>query len=315
MSKSAILSSSLAKKYWMALTGLFLCLFLVGHLLGNLQLILIDGEDGQRAFNEYAYFMTHNPFIKVLSYVTYISILFHAIDGILLAIQNKKARPVNYQYTNPSANSKLPARQMAVLGSAILIFIVIHMANFWWKMKYSSKQMPLHTYVVYPPQTGTPTGDTLYYTTSGIQLPKSPQFEIREGNKIFISDEWLQNEIAAAKMQGQQVDDKMFENKDKNVEIAEGYKDLHSLVFAFFGHDRAEEGFETNSMPEVALILYVLAMVVLSFHLMHGFSSAFQSLGINHRKYTPYIKKFGTAFSILVPLGFAIIPIVIYLTK
>jgi succinate dehydrogenase / fumarate reductase cytochrome b subunit len=51
MSKSAILSSSIAKKYWMALTGLFLCLFLVGHLLGNLQLILKTGEEGRRAFN------------------------------------------------------------------------------------------------------------------------------------------------------------------------------------------------------------------------------------------------------------------------
>jgi succinate dehydrogenase / fumarate reductase cytochrome b subunit len=315
MSKSAILSSSIAKKYWMALTGLFLCLFLVGHLLGNLQLILIDGEDGKRAFNEYAYFMTHNPFIKVLSYVTYISILFHAVDGILLAIQNKKARPVNYQYNNPSANSKLPARQMALLGSAILIFIVIHMANFWWKMKYSSKQMPLHTYVVYPPQTATPTGDTLYYTTTGIQLPASNQFEIREGNKIFISDDWLDEQVEGAKQQGQQIDPKMFENKDKNAEIAEGYKDLHSLVYAFFGHDKKAEGFETNTMPELALIIYVLSMIVLSFHLMHGFSSAFQTLGLNHRKYTPLIKKFGLVFSVLVPLGFAIIPIVIYLTK
>ena len=123
MSKSAILSSSIAKKYWMALTGLFLCLFLVGHLLGNLQLILKAGEEGKRAFNEYAYFMTHNPLIKVMSYLTYLSILFHAVDGILLTIQNKKARPIGYAHNSPNANSKFFARQMAVLGSIILIFI------------------------------------------------------------------------------------------------------------------------------------------------------------------------------------------------
>ena len=98
MSKSAILKSSIAKKWWMALTGLFLCLFLVGHLLGNLQLIFITGEEGKVAFNEYAYFMTHNPFIKVMSYITYFSILFHAVDGIALTIQNKKARPVKSSY-------------------------------------------------------------------------------------------------------------------------------------------------------------------------------------------------------------------------
>ena len=96
MSKSAILRSSIAKKYWMALTGLFLCTFLIGHLAGNLQLIFKVGEEGRRAFNEYAYFMQHNIFIKILSYVTYLSILFHAIDGLMLAVQNKKARPVKY---------------------------------------------------------------------------------------------------------------------------------------------------------------------------------------------------------------------------
>ncbi|HRN99712.1 MAG TPA: succinate dehydrogenase, partial [Flavobacterium sp.] len=70
MANSALLKSSLAKKYWMALTGLFLCLFLVGHLLGNLQLIYGDALQ----FNQYALFMTSNPAVKVFSYVTYISI-------------------------------------------------------------------------------------------------------------------------------------------------------------------------------------------------------------------------------------------------
>ena len=80
MSNSVLFKSSIAKKYFMALTGLFLCTFLVGHLLGNLQLIFKTGEEGRRAFNEYAYFMGHNLFIKVLSYVTYIALIIHAID-------------------------------------------------------------------------------------------------------------------------------------------------------------------------------------------------------------------------------------------
>ena len=111
MSKSVLLKSSIAKKYWMALTGLFLCLFLVGHLLGNLQLF-IGGEEGKRAFNEYAYFMTHNPLIKVMSWLTYLSILFHAIDGILLAVQNKKARPIAYANNRPNTNSTMASRNM-----------------------------------------------------------------------------------------------------------------------------------------------------------------------------------------------------------
>ncbi len=101
MSKSAILKSSIAKKWWMSLTGLFLCLFLVGHLLGNLQLIFITGEEGQQAFNEYAYFMTHNPFIKILSYLTYASILFPTLDAKI------PEGPIKDKWTNHKNNINL----------------------------------------------------------------------------------------------------------------------------------------------------------------------------------------------------------------
>ncbi|MES2565618.1 MAG: succinate dehydrogenase cytochrome b subunit [Bacteroidota bacterium] len=60
------------------------------------------------------------------------------------------------------------------------------------------------------------------------------------------------------------------------------------------------------------VILYVLSMISLSYHLLHGFQSAFQSLGLNHKTYTPLIKKTGVAFSILIPLIFALMPILMY---
>ncbi len=153
MSNSAILGSSLAKKYWMAATGLFLCLFLMGHLAGNLQLF-IPGEEGQLQFNAYAYFMTHNPVVKILSYVTYFSILFHAFDGILLTVNNYKARPTKYAYSKPSANSHWTSRNMGILGTIILIYIIVHMANFWYVMHWGEIPMDaagnkdLHTVVI-----------------------------------------------------------------------------------------------------------------------------------------------------------------------
>jgi succinate dehydrogenase / fumarate reductase cytochrome b subunit len=58
-----------------------------------------------------------------------------------------------------------------------------------------------------------------------------------------------------------------------------------------------------------------VGMIVLGFHLWHGFQSAFQTLGLNHPKYSPLVKNLGKVFSILVPLGFAIIPIWFYLVK
>ena len=79
----------------------------------------------------------------------------------------------------------------------------------------------------------------------------------------------------------------------------------------------------TNSYEEVkepfsqlwVVIVYVLGVISLGWHLLHGFSSAFQTLGLNHKKYTPIIKMLGVAFSVIVPLIFAAMPIYFFLTK
>ncbi|ETZ19691.1 succinate dehydrogenase cytochrome b subunit [Pedobacter sp. V48] len=77
-------------------------------------------------------------------------------------------------------------------------------------------------------------------------------------------------------------------------------------------HDLFAVMVETFKNPWLVL-LYVVAMVSLAYHLLHGFSSAFQTLGWNHKKYTPLIKGFGFWFSIIIPLLFALMPIVMYL--
>ena len=275
MAKSALLKSSLAKKYWMALTGLFLCLFLVGHLAGNLQLIFSDASH----FNQYALFMTSNPVVKILSYLTYISILFHAFDGFLLTYQNVKARPIGYAKTNPSANSSFSSRNMAVLGTLILVFIITHMVNFWAVMHFDEK-MPLQTVTVEN------MGQKMeYYITTdlGKFFPKDPMQLQQSGIEIRNRTE--------------------FFNKQANVKMGEGYKDLYQITVAFF---------KDAKWGLIATLLYVLAMITLSFHLLHGFSSAFQSLGANHPKYNGLIKGFGKGFAIVVPLLFASIPLYIH---
>jgi len=60
------------------------------------------------------------------------------------------------------------------------------------------------------------------------------------------------------------------------------------------------------------VILYVASMFSLAYHLLHGFQSAFQTLGINHPKYTPMIKSIGVAFSIVIPFVFALMPLAFY---
>lgn len=272
MAKSALLKSSLAKKYWMALTGLFLCLFLAGHLAGNLQLIFSDALH----FNQYALFMTTNPAVKLLSYLTYISIVFHAVDGILLTIQNKKARPVAYAMNNPANSSTLASRNMAVLGTVILIFIATHMTNFWAKMHFD-QNMPLQK-VTIELQQGM--AQDFYLTTDGGYVPV-------DKNAYVIKN---RTEIYDAKL---------------DIKLKDAYKDLHKITFEFFKDPQYGLAFT---------IFYVLSMLVLAFHLWHGFHSAFQSLGVNN-KFSPSIKLFGKGFAIIVPLLFAIIPIYIYFSK
>lgn len=305
MSKSGIFTSSLAKKYWMALTGLFLITFLVGHLLGNLQLILKTGEEGRRAFNEYAYFMGHNIFIKILAYVTYFSILAHACIGLYLAFRNKQARPKNYAYNKPNTNSSPASRNMAVLGTIILVFICTHMANFWYKQKVA-ETVPLHYVEVkkvqqmQDPQTMQPVTqeytEIQALTTMGVYFPVGYINPMTNEKEIQVKPEGTE-----------------FKDPQSGLVAAEGYRDLHTVVMNFFG--QSQQGQPTNELALWAVILYVISMFVLMFHLWHGFGSSFQSLGLNHKKYNGLISFVGKAFAIVVPLLFAIIPVVIYLRR
>ena len=129
-------TSTLFRKTLSALSGLFLALFLIGHLVGNLQLIILSGLSAQEKFNEYALFMTTNPAVKILSIITYTSIILHTILTIYLSIQSKNARPVNYSVSSGSDNSNWPSRNMPLLGVLVLIFIVIHMKSFWYEMHW-----------------------------------------------------------------------------------------------------------------------------------------------------------------------------------
>ena len=61
--------------------------------------------------------------------------------------------------------------------------------------------------------------------------------------------------------------------------------------------------------------IYVVAMILLGTHLNHGFQSAFQSMGLRHKKYTPTIKKIGTAFAVIMTLGFISFPIYFYIIQ
>ncbi|MGB3181135.1 MAG: succinate dehydrogenase cytochrome b subunit [Cyclobacteriaceae bacterium] len=135
------LTSSIGKKVIMALSGLFLIIFLIGHLSGN---FLLLKSDGGKAFNEYAEFMTTNQIVQVIRYILYAGILLHIFYAIALTIYNNKARPVGYKMSRANENSSWISRNMGLLGTLIAVFLVIHLRSFWYRMKFG--EMPEVTY-------------------------------------------------------------------------------------------------------------------------------------------------------------------------
>ena len=206
----------------MAATGLFLCFFLLIHFLGNTQLFL-DPSEAQHNFNLYSSFLTGNIFIKAVSYVLYLSIIVHTIYAIVISKKNKESGG-SYKSDRRARASKWSSRNMGILGTIILLFLVLHFQNFWYVYKFGS---------------------------IGI-------------------DQW-------------------------------GNKDLYTVVVTAF--------------KQIWLVIvYVIAMIALSYHLIHGISSGIRTLGLFHPKFVRWINAFAIIYSIIICLGFALMPIYIYFT-
>lgn len=221
---SNIFSSSIGKKLIVAFAGLFLILFLLVHLGINLTLILCESS---KPFNTAAHFMATNYVSKVLEIILFLAFILHIIYVLILQIQNWLARPKQYRIPNYSQISFF-SKFMIWLGGIILIFLILHLVNFYFKSKFGHIE------------------------------------EITYDNISY-------------------------------------YPDLSSLVMQKF------------QIPGF-VIFYIACFLILGFHLWHGFQSAFQTLGLNHKVYTPVIKKIGWVYTIIVVSGFTTIPLVIYFT-
>lgn len=215
--------STLSRKILMCVTGLFLSFFLLIHFLGNLQLFLPQ-EQAHLQFNAYSHFLSGNIIIKIVSYVLYTSIIVHAVDGLIITLRNRKSGG-NYRTDNRKRASTWASRNMGILGTLILIFLVIHFQNFWYVYKFGN--LPL----------------------------------------------------------------------DDN-----GNKDLYILVITVF----KEWWF---------VLIYVVSMIALCYHLIHGIQSAVRTLGVFHPKFVRWFKNAGIAYSLIISFGFALMPIYIFFTN
>jgi succinate dehydrogenase / fumarate reductase, cytochrome b subunit len=224
---NGLFGSSLMKKFWMSLTGLFLITFLIVHCIINAMIFV---NDGGQTFNKWGHFMGTNPIIRTMEIVLFLGLILHVVDGLMLYFQNRKARPVKYAYEKASASSKWYSRSMALLGTLILLFLILHLYHFWLKTRIT---------------------------------------ELSVEEKIMFFD-------------------------------GHGYENLFGEMKIVFSH-------------LWVVVLYVLGCFSLFWHLLHGFQSAFQSLGLNYSKYKKGIAFAGEAFSVIISAIFAAMPISMYM--
>ncbi len=125
---SGLLSSSIARKVSMALSAMFLMLFLLQHFAINITSVF-SGD----IFNEISHFMGTNPLVQyVIQPILLFGVIFHFVMGFVLELKNKKAQGVKYAMNKGSANSTWMSRNMIYSGLAILIFMIIHFIDFWF---------------------------------------------------------------------------------------------------------------------------------------------------------------------------------------
>lgn len=123
-----VFKTSIARKYAMALSAIFLMIFLVVHLFANLTSVF-----SKDVFNQVSHFMGTNPLIQFgMQPILMFGVVFHFVMGFVLELQNRKARGnQKYAQYNGGANSSWMSRNMIFSGGFILIFLFIHLADFW----------------------------------------------------------------------------------------------------------------------------------------------------------------------------------------
>ncbi len=238
MTWKQVFTSSIGKKFVMALTGIFLILFLIVHV-GINAMIFADlnvpvwpfdaGENGA-IFNKAAHFMGSTVLIRILEIGLFLGFFLHIIQGLVLEFENRKKRgSENYAVNLGDKGSKWYSRSMGLLGTLLLIFLIIHWYHFW--------------------------------------LP---------GRGITHHEA-----MAPVNYDG---------------------VEMHNM-FALMQY--------TFRSPLVVL-LYVLSCISLAYHLLHGFQSAFRTLGVSNKKWLALLQSLGFGYSILVPLLFALMPVAMY---
>ena len=230
----ALFGSSIGRKILMAVSGLILIGFVIGHLVGNLQVF----QDPDH-MNGYAEFLrTTGPLLWIARIVIIAAVLVHVWAATVLSLENKAARPEAYG-VNYTIRATLASRTMKWTGLVVLAFLLYHLAHFTWGAA----------------QTATFKDNLPEYT--------------------------MQHEYRVAG----------FPVIDAGTKV----HDVHSMVIL---------GFQNA----VVSLFYIIAVGLLSYHLLHGFDSMFQTLGLRSSRWSAWLRKVAVVLCALYFLGNLAIP-------
>ena len=133
MTWAQFFTSSVGKKLVMALSGIFLILFLVVHVSVNALLWsrIFVPEDHGEIFNKAAHFLGQTLVPRILEIGLFVFFIIHIVQGYVLEVQNRSRRGIGYKVKMGSEGSRWYRKSMGLLGTIIFLFLIIHLADFW----------------------------------------------------------------------------------------------------------------------------------------------------------------------------------------
>ena len=128
---TTFMNSSIGKKFTMGVSGLLLCLFIAQHLVGNMMLF-----GGEALFNSYVETLsTFKLLVRIIEVIITVIFASHIISGIRLTLDNKRANSSSYNVNADSETSSFSSRTMAITGSAVFIFVIMHLSTIWYRFQ------------------------------------------------------------------------------------------------------------------------------------------------------------------------------------
>ena len=312
---------SITKKLFVALVGGFLLLFLLFHMTANL--FILRHDDGAW-YSAFCHFMGTNWLVKIFEFVLLGVIALHILLTLWLALTNRLARPVRY---HQSSRSKTHPGSKLMMWTGILIFacLIIHFYDFYFvkigvvKGDYMVEVEKLqndevNSILQYSAQSGMAPADVVASVENQMAM-YADQMGPEDQAKMQKNLDDLRNAVPVAELLSTAMMEKNLSEDGKWVRHLN--YDQRSMLKEKAPDCGVEPDFYFMTRDKFShlhiVIGYLFFFVIIFFHLMHAFPSVFQTLGLNNYKYNPIIEALGKIYTWIIVLGFAVVPILVYL--